>query len=215
MDQYYYLKPEPGIRGKYAYLCRLLIIALLSIMLGACATTAKHAGDSGSILVGARDDIAIDPGVARDFNTALSLLKKEKYEQAIELLESIVKRENRVTAPYVNLGIAYMRVGEMGKAENNLKKAVELDPGHPIANNELGLLYRRTGRFSQARNVYERTLKKYPDFLPVRKNLAILCDIYLDDLDCALNNFEKLAEALPEDQQLKIWIAEVKNRKGR
>lgn len=213
MDQCYCNKPETDMESLCANLCRLLIVVLLSIMLGACATSAKHSGEGGSIMVGARDDIAIDPAVARDFKTALSLLKKDKYEQAIELLESIVKRENRVTAPYVNLGIAYMMVGEMGKAENNLKKAIELDPGHPIANNELGLLYRRTGRFDRARNVYEKTLQKYPDFLPVRKNLAILCDIYLDDLDCALDNFEKLAEALPEDQKLKIWISEVKNRK--
>jgi len=195
-------------QGTWLLLCGLLLL------LSACASGPSKPGED-SIVVGAKDAIAIHPSVEQDFQDALALLQAEKYEQAIELLESIVKTENRVTAPFVNLGVAYMRVGEMDRAEENLRRAVELDPAHPIANNELGLLYRKTGRFAQARTVYEKTLEIYPDFLPVRKNLAILCDIYLGDLDCALNHFEKLAEALPEDEKLKIWIAELKARKAR
>jgi len=196
---------------------KVLLCCTLAVLLNACATTQSGTAgrSSGTIVVGARDAIAIDPGVNKDFKEALSLLKDEKYEQAIEILESVVKRENRVTAPFVNLGVAYMRVGKMDKAEQSLLKAIKLDPGHPIANNELGLLYRKTGRFSQARKIYEQTLDNYPDLLPVRKNLAILCDIYMNDLDCALNNFEKLAEYVPDDEKIKIWIAELKARKGK
>jgi len=190
----------------------LLVFGLL--LLSACASGPSKSGED-AIVVGAQDAIAIHPSVEQDFQEALALLKAKKYAQAITLLESIVRTENRVTAPFVNLGIAYMRIGEMEKAEQNLLKAVSLDPAHPIANNELGLLYRKTGRFAMARNVYEKTLKIYPDFLPVRKNLAILCDIYLGDLDCALSQFQKLAEELPEDEKLKIWIAELKARKAR
>ncbi len=197
-------------------LCKLAIGCILAVLLSACATGKSGVqGGSGSILVNANDAIAVDPGVNRDFNIALSLLKNKKFDEAIELLESVIKRENRVTAPFVNLGVAYMEVGKMDKAEESLLKAVKLDPGHPIANNELGLLYRRTGRFAQAKRIYEKTLEMYPDLLPVRKNLAVLCDIYMDDLDCALQNFQQLAEQLPDDEKLKIWIAEIKARMGR
>jgi len=199
---------------KQRHLYIFLLSCLMAIFLGACAS-GKPEMRSGSILVNANDAIAVDPEVNRDFTAALSLLEDEEYDKAIELLESIVKRENRVTAPFVNLGVAYMKVGKMDKAEENLLKAVKLDSGHPIANNELGLLYRRTGRFSQAKSVYEKTLAMYPDLLPVRRNLAVLCDIYMDDLDCALKNFQVLANENPEDEQLKIWIAEIKARMGR
>jgi len=190
----------------------LLVYSLL--LLSACASGPSKP-DQDAIVVGSQDAIAIHPSVEQDFQEALALLKEKKYDQAITLLESIVRTENRITAPFVNLGIAYMRTGEMEKAEQNLLKAVSLDPAHPIANNELGLLYRKTGRFAKARKVYEETLKIYPDFLPVRKNLAILCDIYLDDLGCALSQFQKLAKALPKDEKLKIWIAEIKARRER
>lgn len=201
-------------RQRWQRQCAWLLLSSVLLLLSACAFDPSKPGDD-SIVVGAKDAIVIHPSVEQNFQYALTLLQAEKYEQAIELLESIVKTENRVTAPFVNLGVAYMRVGEMDKAEQNLRRAVELDSTHPIANNELGLLYRKTGRFAQARTVYEKTLEIYPDFLPVRKNLAILCDIYLGDLDCALRHFQKLAETLPEDEKLKIWIAELKARKAR
>lgn len=191
-----------------------LLLVYSFLLLSACASGPSKPGQE-AIVVGAQDAIAVHPSVKQDFQEALALLKAENYDQAITLLESIVRTENRVTAPFVNLGVAYMRIGDMEKAEENLLQAVSLDPAHPIANNELGLLYRKTGRFARARKVYEETLKNYPDFLPVRKNLAILCDIYLGDLDCALSNFQKLAKALPEDEKLKIWIAEIKARKAR
>lgn len=193
---------------------RWLLLSVLVLQLAACATGGSSGGGgSGYITVGARDAIAVHPQVKVDFEEALRLLKQEEYKKAIDLLESITLRENRITAPFVNLGIAYMKTGKMEQAEESLLKAVKLDKTHPIANNELGLLYRRTGRFAEARRVYERTLNMYPDFLPVRKNLAILCDIYMHDRKCALEHFEKLATVLPEDEKLKIWIAEIKNRK--
>lgn len=194
---------------------RAIPIGIFAVLLGACASGPAPKQESGSILVNANDAIAIDSKVKSDFQAAVAHMKSHEYEDAIKLLESIVKRENRVTAPFVNLGIAYMAVGEMDKAENNLVQAIKLDPSHPVANNELGLLYRRTGRFEKAKQVYKKTLAMYPDFLPVRKNLAVLCDIYMDDLDCALENFEVLASYRPDDEKLKIWIAEIKARMAR
>ncbi len=67
----------------------------------------------------------------------------------------------------------------------------------------------------QARKTYEAVLKKDAAFLPARRNLAILCDLYLKDYDCALENYEKYRDANRGDQAVEIWIADVKARAGR
>ena len=58
-------------------------------------------------------------------------------------------------------------------------------------------------------------LASFPDYLPIHKNLGILCDLYLNDPECALKQFEIYSERMPADAQVKIWIAEVRTRLGR
>jgi tetratricopeptide (TPR) repeat protein len=158
------------------------------------------------------ENIGVDPEVRRDFNTAIGLLEQEKYPEAIRLLRAVTGRTSRFTAPFINLGIAYARTGELEKAEENLKKALEINRRHPVANNELAMVYRKTGRFQEAREHYERTVNMYPEFLPARINLGVLCDIYMQDLDCALDQYEAYLSRFPDDEQVKIWVADVKSR---
>jgi Flp pilus assembly protein TadD len=111
--------------------------------------------------------------------------------------------------------MAYMHIGNPEMAEQHLKTALEMVPHHPVASNEYGLLLRKAGRFTEAREVYEKALADFPDYLPVRRNLGILCDLYLNDPECALKQFEIYREGMPEDEKVKIWIAELRIRLGR
>jgi Tfp pilus assembly protein PilF len=151
----------------------------------------------------------------RDFDRAVEFLNNDDFEKAIELLEKIVETSPGVTAPYINLAIAYRKIGKPGPAEEHLKAALKLFPKHPVASNEYGLLLRTAGRFTEARNVYEATIAKYPEYLPARKNLAILCDLYLNDQDFALAQYELYSEVDPGDEQVKLWISELRLRQGK
>ena len=154
----------------------------------------------------------VDPEVREEFQRSVMLLKEEKYSEAIRLLKAVTGKASKFTGPHINLGIAYARTGELDKAEESLKKALELNAYHPVANNEMGLVYRKTGRYAEARQIYEALLTMYPDYLPARKNLGVLCDIYIQDLSCAIEQYEAYLEGIPDDEKVKIWIADVKSR---
>lgn len=150
----------------------------------------------------------------RDFERAVALLNEEDYGPAIALLEKIVAQQPRVTAPYINLGIAYARTDKTEEAEAQFKKALELVPGHPVAGNECGLLFRKQGRFKEARNMYEQVLTGYPNYYPAHRNLGILCDLYLNELESAMAHYQIYSQAIPKDEQVKLWIADLKIRMG-
>jgi tetratricopeptide (TPR) repeat protein len=150
-----------------------------------------------------------------DFEDALRLLEQEQYEPGIALLLEVTEAAPDVTAPHIDLGIAYVRVNDLERAEASIKKALELNPRHPVAHNELGIVYRRTGRFEQARKSYEQALAAYPDFHFARRNLAILCDTYLADVRCAIEHYELYVQAVPDDELAAMWIADLRNRHGR
>jgi len=158
------------------------------------------------------ENFGVDPEVRTEFNQSIEALAQENYEEGIRLLKAVTGKTSKFSAPYINLGIAYSRTNELEKAEESFKKALEISKQHPVAQNELGLIYRKTGRYKEAREIYESLLAMYPDFLPARKNLGVLCDIYIQDLECALTQYEGYLEAVPGDEKVKIWVADVKNR---
>ncbi len=156
----------------------------------------------------------MDEASRRDFDRAVRMMEDEEYKQAAGLLEKIIEKSPGVTAPYINLAIACRHLGEKERAEEYLKTAMNLIPEHPAACNEYGQLLRRTGKFSESRAVYEKGIAGFPDYYPLHKNLGILCDLYLDDPPCALEHYEIYSRAVPEDKQVKLWIADLRLRLG-
>jgi len=190
---------------------KLSVLSLfLLIFVASCATTEVQQTQESIEIT---EDYRVDAEIREEFQKAVGLLKEERYDEAIMLLRAVTGKASRFTGPYINLAIAYNRTGELDKAEENLVKALKLNKVHPAANNELALVYRKTGRFVEAKKIYEELLGRYPEFLPARKNLGVLCDLYLGDLNCALEQYESYLKILPDDEKVKIWVADLKNRK--
>ena len=150
--------------------------------------------------------------VRKDFAAAMKLIKAEKYGKGIELLSKVTERSKNNSPPYINLAMAYHRTGNLKLAEQNLQAALKIDPDNPVASHEYALLYRKTGRFGEARDMYEKTLLKYPDFNLAHRNLGILCDLYMKDTACALRHYQIYSNAMPDDKAVKIWIADLQKR---
>ena len=192
---------------------------LAALMLAACATpstrppTQVESVDATGFTI--TEEVRLGSDVRAQYDEAVRLLDQERYAEGIALLTRVTTEAPGVTAPFINLGIAQSRIGQVEEAEASLKRALELSPRHPLAFNELGMLYRKTGRLAEARASYERALELHPDFHYARLNLAILCDIYLEDFACALENYQRYEAAVPDDEDAAMWIADVRNRAGR
>jgi Flp pilus assembly protein TadD len=160
------------------------------------------------------EEARVSPGIRADFEDALRRLEREEYDGGITLLLEVTEAAPHLTAAHIDLGIAYGLAGDVERAEASIKRALELNPRHPVAHNELGIVYRRTGRFEQARESYERALAVFPDFHFARRNLAILCDVYLSDPECAIEHYESYTRAVPGDEAVAMWIGDLRNRMG-
>ena len=191
------------------------LIYLLTVFLFACAGGEVKQEADNQAFNKSVEHVAVDADIERDFDSAVVLLKQEQYQQAITVLKTVIEREQRLTAPYINIAMAYNKLGDTKNAEENLISALKLDIGNPVANNELGLLYRKAGRFNAARIAYQNAIKEHADYLPAKRNLGVLCDLYMHDYECALEQFEDYLELKPDDKTVAIWVADVKRRLGR
>jgi tetratricopeptide (TPR) repeat protein len=92
---------------------------------------------------------------------------------------------------------------------------LETDTLGAALQNQLGIAYRRAGRFADARAAYQRAIADDPSFADAHCNLGILLDLYLDDPAAALPHYERaqLLSAEP-DSRVAAWVAELRMRLG-
>ena len=205
----------------FSVLCRIGILLVLAVLMSGCASKQQPMKEKNKPIsqkAGIRVDkltVADALEVRTDFNAAMGFIKSGKYDNGIELLNKVAERVKNNSALYTNLALAYTMIGNLKLAEANFKLALNINPGNPVASNEYAMLYRKTGRFSEARQLYERTLEKYPGFYVAHKNLGILCDLYMRDYACALKHYGIYSGAMPGDKAVKIWIADIQKRLAR
>ena len=197
--------------------------ASIAAMLAACNTTpTKQARTPAPAQIEIEESVGftiveksrIDGDVRVDYERALELLGQGNSQDGARLLESVIEKAPELSAPQIDLAIAHHRKGDLEAAERHLRAALEINPDHPIALNELGIVYRKTARFADARQSYEAALAVYPGYHYARRNLAVLCDLYLADLECALSNYEAYMTTVHSDDEAAMWMKDVRYRLG-
>jgi len=191
----------------------------LAVALSGCATTQStytpaHIEIQEQIGFTITEEARISSGLRSDYEAALNHLEQGRHGEGIALLEAVADGAPQLSAPRIDLGIAYHRAGDLQAAETNLLLALESNPEHPIAYNELGIVYRKAGRIAEARQSYEAALAIYPGYHYARRNLAVLCDLYLADLSCALENYEAYMATVSSDDEAAMWITDIRSRLG-
>jgi Flp pilus assembly protein TadD len=158
------------------------------------------------------EEARISNEIRADYAEAMRLLEQGQSIRGIELLGKAAGDAPQLSAPRIDLAIIHHRGGDLAAAEEQLQRALQINPNHPVAHNELGIVYRKSGRFAEARTSYEAALAIYPDFHFARRNLAILCDLYLGDMQCALEQYQAYIGTVPQDDEVEMWLADVRNR---
>jgi tetratricopeptide (TPR) repeat protein len=143
---------------------------------------------------------------------SLSAWHLERFDA--ELRFGILLQYPDYPGAHVNLAIIYASQGNDKAVENSLTDALIIDPGHPVALNQLGMLLRRQGKFIEAEAAYMKAVTADPDYALAHYNLGVLNELYLQRLDLALQHFERYQELGGDDEQVTKWIADLKRRLG-
>lgn len=93
--------------------------------------------------------------VANLLYDALVAMENEQYQEAVPILEQVLKQEPNTSIASLHLGRAYMSLKEYQKAVTPLTNLVEQKPDDAFARYELGCALAKTGRWEEAAPHFE------------------------------------------------------------
>jgi len=116
------------------------------------------------------------------------------------LWTSIAGAQNLSHQPvdYLQAGINEIKSGDLRAAEEQLRKAVQLDPKNPEAYKLLGFVDDQTARPQQAIHYYEQALTLAPNYSAARNNLGSAY-LRMGKVSLAIEQFEKTLQSHPDD----------------
>jgi type IV pilus assembly protein PilF len=94
----------------------------------------------------------------------------------------------------MQLGVSYLRQGELQTAQAKLEKAIEQDPSLAAAHAALGLVFERLGDGAGAERQYRRAVSAQPDDPDSLNSLAVFLCLKKQDTREALGYFDRAVE---------------------
>src|SRR3954453_6984388 len=144
--------------------------------------------------------------VSEKLNYALGLLRGNRADEGVALLQDVQRRDPSLPHTWFNLGLHYKQSNELDQAAAQFEHLIQLAPDEPIAHYQLGTIYRALGRTPQATAEFERTAHLHPPLAPAHFQLYNLYRTGGRQPDAAreLATFQQLKKdaegaAVPED----------------
>jgi tetratricopeptide (TPR) repeat protein len=147
------------------------------------------------------------------YGQALAALKKGDTEEALLLLKQLSQETPDKPQLFTNLGLAYFQLQQSELAERAFGQAIARNPEDAVAYNHLGILQRRKGLFQEALVQYQRAIEIDSNYALAHFNLGILFELYLQDLEKALQQYRIYLDLTSEEnEQVAGWIADIERR---
>lgn len=179
-------------------------IVLLVLFLSGCAQHPQHRSPDY------KPSISLDNVV--NFKKAVASLESNQTNKAEEVFKELINDNPEISGPWVNLGLIYFKKNQYSKSENAINNALRLNPHNPYALNLSGMLARRKGDIQLAHSLYAKAIKHKNDYAIAHYNLALLYDIYFQDISAASRHYRKYLSLINgNDKQTVDWLEQIKS----
>lgn len=137
---------------------------------------------------------------------AISLIKENNPTKAEKILSKLKKKYGRHQGVLTNLATTYFKQKKNDQAKQVCTDAINSNTSIPEIHNILGLIAVEDKDFPKAEAEYLKAIKLNKNFANAHYNLALLYDIYFQDIPKAYTQYEKYLALMPDDGETKSWV---------
>lgn len=196
-----------------SYTKSITIFGLSIALLSGCAGFGGSKKEAETTQPDRAQAAQVSPEARKNYDEALVAMRDGDNNKAKSQLLDLTKTYPNLSGPYTNLGLIYFREGKIDDAQAAFEQAIKVNPKSAVSYNHLGIIHRGKGKFKEAEDNYLQALSINKDYAYAHLNIGILYDLYLGELEKALdhyNRFQKLSSE--EDPEVKKWIIDLKRR---
>jgi tetratricopeptide (TPR) repeat protein len=128
--------------------------------------------------------------------------KEEIHQEALPL----ITESNRDLADFLIREGDVLGIGQLRRAEERYAQAVELDPTNSTAYLRLGDVYQALNKYVDAAKAYRKALDISQENHEAHYKLGILYESRLQDLQKAIEHYQKYLQLGGSDRRVKIWL---------
>ena len=191
-------------------------VAVVFAMLVGCAGSPTKTVTSADADMQRRQAVQADPlneSESAQMNKAQQAIASQNWASAESLLTDLEVQRPRVSEIHASLGWVARQKGEYPAAIESYRRAFDLDPFDAVSANNLALLLREQGRFKEAVSLLKEGIEYSPDVADLHYNLAVIAELYLLDLELALEHYREFRALDGQPgQQVAGWIADLERR---
>lgn len=146
-----------------------------------------------------------------NLQSAKDFLTTKNFDNAKSLLLSLARKHKANHSVQANLALAFYELGEYQEAFKHAFIASSLAPKNPQIHNLKGLIAVKIQKFKDAEKHYQEALNIESKYALAHYNLAVLCDVYFQDIPRAYKHYnEYLTLVNQSDQDVKDWVEQLK-----
>ena len=187
-------------------------LSLVVLLLSSCATTTETTIVSSSGI----SPLEQSSSEKSAYKKALTLLNHDKLDAAKEIFQQLKSDRPELAGPYANLAIIALKNNDPEKALELVKLALSKNPNLAQALNLLAYLEQVSGEIKFAEKHYKEAIKNKNNYAIAHYNIALLYDVYLQDIESAIPHYERYMELINnEDKSTADWLEQIKRTKDK
>lgn len=190
-----------------------LSLLLIALLFTACAT---QPGGTGSTRSAATGTTSLSPADASHYASAVANLQKGQFTEAAQALTGLVKKYPSHADAWLNLAVAQYSLDRLEEASAAIDQARQLQPDSVDVLNVTGLIQVGKGHYKDAETFYTKALSLDQRHAYVHYNMALLYDLYYQDIAKAVPHYEHYLALLGEsDEETELLVDDLRHALNR
>jgi len=182
-------------------------LLLVSLLITSCSSTNETNIVSSSGL----SPLEQSDSERNEYRKAILLLNKNQLDTAKDIFLKLKSTRPELAGPYANLAIIALKQNQPDKALELVKTSLIRNDKLPQALNLLAYIEQENGEIKSAEKHYLEAIKYNQNYALAHFNIALLYDIYLQNVDKAIPHYERYMKLINnKDKTTADWVEQLK-----